>query len=152
MSWFSAEQWRRFPHQASVVCGFNITNYFKIGLYIHFVKTYMYSVYFYLSQSITNDWIVHAIRQPFYRTARPIPTHGPIEFTIGPTTLWSRILISTPYEFIGVFSYVESLHNFQIGMLDCSAKPLCKFFTRFTKTLPKSISWSRKARDFNAPL
>ena len=86
----------------SIVSILQIT-YIKIGLYIHFVKTY---IYFYLGRSITNDWIVHAIRQPFYRTARPIPTHGPIECTLWPTTLWSRILISTPYEFIGFFHII----------------------------------------------
>ena len=87
-------------------------------MYTHIFETYIYS---YLSRSITNDWIVHAIRQPFYRTARPIPTHGPIEGTIWPTTLWSRILISTAYQLIRVFSYVESLHDSNNGMLDCSA-------------------------------
>ena len=78
-----------------------------LQIILKLVCTYIISkpiyVYFYLSQSITNDWIVHAIRQPFYRTARPIPTHGPIECTIGPTTLWSRIFISTPYDFIRIF-------------------------------------------------
>ena len=89
----------------------NFSIFSTLQAILKLVCTYILSkpiyVYFYLSQSITNDWIVHAIRQPFYRTARPIPTHGPIECTIGPTTLWSRILISTLYEFIGVFSYVQ---------------------------------------------